>query len=130
MRFWKWTIGMMIAVPVVGCATYPVGYWVNPRGDDLRFENELLYCNQEAKKNADLIVPTADLKGGSSDPISVVIYLIVLPGLIMNEQRWANVYTNTIKACREETGYRWVNNPKGEKIKAKSFAPSQIDESQ
>jgi hypothetical protein len=140
MRFWKWTIGVMIAVLVVGCATYPVGYWVDPKldeqsfendpkyFDDQRFENSLLYCNQWAHKNADVIVPTNRSEGGGGGQANAIIGLILLPWLIGNEQRWANVYTNTIKGCMEDGGYRWANDPKGRKIgymKAKRFAPSQ-----
>ncbi len=142
MRFWKWTIGVMIAVLVVGCATYPVGYWVDPELDqrveddlksfyDQRFEGGLLYCDKQARKDASLIVPmTTHIR--PANELEVIIYLGLLPLLISNDQRWANVYTNTIKACMEDRGgYRWVNDPKGEQIqymKAKIFAPSQIDD--
>jgi hypothetical protein len=131
MRFWKWTIGLMTAVLVVGCATYPVGYWVDSTRDDFKFKHDLSWCNDSANKNAHLTVPTTDDLPNLG--LGGIILLPLLPGLIMNEQRWADVYTNTIKGCMEEKGYRWVNDPKGEKInyrKPKSIGPSQIDESQ
>ena len=116
-------IGFLLLIAMFlsfGCTHYPSGFFVETNSINQSSQADILICHAESEKNANLIVHQFLPASMGYYPVraedamgALIVLTVVLPIEMDRRQRWVNVYFNTMKACMEDRGYRWISGPKG-----------------
>ncbi len=124
-------IGFLLPIAIFlsfGCTHYPSGFFVKTNSINERAQTDILICHAESEKNANLIIPKFLLTSMEHYPVPVeeamgalIVLTVSLPIEMNRRQRWVNVYFNTMKACMEDRGYSWINDPEGPRISSSKW---------